>query len=120
VERPGPDQPGVRVAIGNSLVALADISIATAGDYRRFFESGGRHYSHIIDPATGYPVAHHTVSATALATDCMQADALATVLMAMPPDAALALANARNIPALLIGRDDERLSAQPNAAWPAH
>ena len=119
VERPGPDQPGMNVAIANSLVALSDISIATAGDYRRYFESGGRHYSHIIDPATGYPVAHRTVSATALAAGCMQADALATVLMAMPPDAALSLANERDIPALLIGRDDERLSAQPSAAWPA-
>jgi thiamine biosynthesis lipoprotein len=97
---------------------LADTSIATAGDYRRFFESGGRHYSHIIDPATGYPVTHRTVSATALAADCMHADALATVFMAMPPEAALALANERGVAALLIGRDGDRLLVQPGSAWP--
>ena len=44
-----------------------DQSVATAGDYRRFFEIDGRHYSHIIDPRTGWPVTHDTVSATAMA-----------------------------------------------------
>lgn len=118
VERPGPDQAGASGPLGNEIVTLADTSIATAGDYRRFFESGGRHYSHIIDPATGYPVAHRTVSATALAADCMRADALATVFMAMAPDAALRLADARGVAALLIGRDDGRLVVRPAAAWP--
>jgi thiamine biosynthesis lipoprotein len=118
VERPGPDQPTSDVALGNSLIVLTDTSIATAGDYRRYFESSGRHYSHIIDPATGYPVTHRTVSATALAADCMHADALATVFMAMPPEAALALANERGVAALLIGRDGDRLLVQSSAAWP--
>ena len=81
----------------------SDESVATAGDYRRFFESGGRHYSHIIDPRTGFPVTHSTVSSTAMAADCMQADALATVLMVMPPAEALALADRMGLRALLIG-----------------
>jgi len=119
VERPGPDQAGASGTLGNEIVTLDDASVATAGDYRRFFESGGRHYSHIIDPATGYPVAHQTVSATALAADCMHADALATVFMAMAPDAALRLADARGVAALLIGRDGGRLVVRPGAAWPA-
>lgn len=127
VERPGPDQldrkkpDGQRAGAGgtieNEVVTLHDASIATAGDYRRFFESGGRHYSHIIDPATGYPVTHHTVSATALAADCMHADALATVFMAMAPDAALRLANDADVPALLIGRDGEQLVVSPGKYW---
>lgn len=119
VERPGPDQAGTGGALEDAVVTLADSSIATAGDYRRFFESGGRHYSHIIDPATGYPVTHQTVSATALAGDCMHADALATVFMAMPPDAALALAHRRGVAALLVSRDGERLVVRRSAAWPA-
>ena len=49
------------------VIALRDESVATAGDYRRFFEIGGRHYSHIIDPRTGWPVTHGTVSASAIA-----------------------------------------------------
>ena len=75
-----------------AVVALRDESIATAGDYRRFFESGGRHYSHIIDPRSGAPVTHATLSATALGPTCMQADALATLLMVMEPAAALRVA----------------------------
>jgi FAD:protein FMN transferase len=118
VERPGPDQPGAGGALGSEVVTLTDASIATAGDYRRFFESGGRHYSHIIDPGTGHPVTHRTVSATALAVDCLQADALATVFMAMSPDAALRLADTRGVAALLIGRDGEHLAVRPSARWP--
>lgn len=118
VERPAPDQAGAAGALENEVVTLVDASVATAGDYRRFFESDGRHYSHIIDPATGYPVTHQTVSASALATDCMHADALATVFMAMAPDDALKLANARGVAALLIGRDDGKLLVRPSAAWP--
>lgn len=119
VERPGPDQPGTGGVLTDQIVTLVDASVATAGDYRRFFESGGRHYSHIIDPGTGYPVTHHTVSATALAGECMEADALATVFMAMSPGAALKLANERRIAAVLIERDAARLAVQPSAAWPA-
>ena len=118
VETPGPDQP-TRAAIRPAIVTLRDASVATAGDYRRFFESGGTHYSHIIDPATGAPVTHHTVSATAVAADCMHADALATVFMAMPPDAALRLANDVAAPALLIGREAGRLVVRPSSTWRA-
>ena len=118
VERPGPDQPAGGAEIAHAVVELHDRSIATAGDYRRFFESGGKHYSHIIDPATGMPVSHTTVSATAVAADCMQADALATVFMVMPPAAAMELASARGVPALLISRSaDGALGIQPSAAW---
>lgn len=120
VERPGPDQPAAGGEISHAVVELRDRSIATAGDYRRFFESGGKHYSHIIDPATGMPVSHTTLSATATAADCMQADALATVFMVMPPAAALELANSRGVPALLISRGtDDALAIQASSAWQA-
>ena len=42
----------------------------------------------------------------------MQADALATVLMAMPPDDAVALANRRRLRALLIARTDGEFVAR--------
>ena len=105
VERPAADVSSSMVDVDPAIVELHDASVATAGDYRRYFESGGRHYSHIIDPRTGYPVAHSTVSATALAADCMTADALATVMMVMPPADALALAARKRLRALLIEHD---------------
>jgi thiamine biosynthesis lipoprotein len=119
VEKPGPDDPAGEPSVVSEIVALDDASVATAGDYRRYFEAGGRHYSHIIDPRTGYPVTHATLSATALARDCMTADALATVFMAMAPAAALKLADDAQTPALLIRRDEEHIAFAPSATWPA-
>jgi thiamine biosynthesis lipoprotein len=102
-----------------AVVELRDESIATAGDYRRYFESGGRHYSHIIDPRTGEPVSHRTVSSTVLAVDCMQADALATMLMVMQPESALELADQSGLRALLISRDGARFALLPSKSWDA-
>jgi thiamine biosynthesis lipoprotein len=117
IEKPGPDDPSGRASLVPAALALDDESIATAGDYRRFFESGGRHFSHIIDPRTGYPVAHATLSSTVVAADGMQADALATVFMAMNPESALALADRLNARALLITRSGDGIRLVPSAAW---
>lgn len=117
VEHPVADATSDQVAIEPELLALHDTSVATAGDYRRFFEIGGRHYSHIIDPETGEPVTHATVSATALAADCMQADAWATVFMVMAPDAALALADANGLEALVIERTPPGYRLRASRAW---
>jgi len=120
VERPAADVSSSTPAIEPVVVSLQDESVATAGDYRRFFESGGRHYSHIIDPRTGFPVTHNTVSATAMAADCMQADALATVLMVMSPAEALALADRMDVRAMLIGHAETKYLVQRSASWRAN
>ena len=36
-------------------VFLKDMSISTSGSYEKFFWAGGRFYSHIMDPRSGYP-----------------------------------------------------------------
>ena len=119
IEQPAADVTNMRASEGTAVVTLRDSSVATAGDYRRFFESNGRHYSHIIDPRTGEPVTHRTASSTALATGCMEADAWATVFMVMAPEQALSLADARGLTAMLIGRDRHGLLLLPSAAWRA-
>ena len=119
VEQPAADDPSGAPRIVPAVVALHDRSIATAGDYRRFFESGGRHYSHIIDPRTGSPVEHATLSATALGATCMEADALATMFMVMDPDAALRVAESGNVPALLISREGGGFRLHSSSGWRA-
>uniref|UniRef100_B0SWQ8 FAD:protein FMN transferase n=1 Tax=Caulobacter sp. (strain K31) TaxID=366602 RepID=B0SWQ8_CAUSK len=97
-----------------TLVALHDLSAATSGDYRRFFEHDGRRYAHTLDPATAAPVTHSTVSVTVLDQSCMRADAYATALTVMAPDAALAFAAAHGLAALILANGahglEERLS----------
>lgn len=66
-----------------AVVMLQEKALATSGNYRNFYEEGGKRYAHTIDPATGYPVQHSLLSATVLAGDCMTADALATAFMVM-------------------------------------
>ena len=61
------------------------MSMATSGTYNNFFEIDGVQYSHLINPMTGFPINHHTVSATVISKECIDSDALAAVLMTMIP-----------------------------------
>lgn len=54
-------------------------AVCTSGDYFRYVVIGGRRYSHIVDPRTGYPTTP-VHSATVIAPDAMSADVWATAL----------------------------------------
>jgi thiamine biosynthesis lipoprotein len=69
---------------------VRDRSIATSGDYEKYFEQDGERYCHLIDPRTGYPV-RGVASVTVLADTAMRADALSTAVFALGPEAGLAL-----------------------------
>jgi len=66
------------------VIDLDNQAMATSGDYRSYFEMDGNIYSHEIDPRTGYPSRTGVASATVIAPNCTDADALATALMLMP------------------------------------
>jgi len=91
--RVGINQPSRDAAVDAvyAVVGLKDKAMATSGDYRHFYQIGDRIYSHIIDPATGYPVQNGVVSASVVADNCTLADGLATALMVMGPEAGVAL-----------------------------
>ncbi len=63
------------------VLKLNNKAISTSGNYRKFYEENGVRYSHTINPATGYPVQHTLLSTSVIASDCMTADAFATVFM---------------------------------------
>ena len=116
VERPGAAAGAVqRQEELERVVVLDEKAIATSGDYRHFFEDGGRVFSHHIDPRTGYPVLHRVASVSIVADDAMHADPLGTALTVLGPEEGLAYAKRHGIAALFIlhgdgGRLEERMS----------
>lgn len=89
----------------NDVVALHGLSIASSGDYLRFFEVDGKQYSHTIDPRTGWPVHHGLCSVTVLHPECMIADALATAISVLGPDEGMSYAKTLNVAARLVVRE---------------
>lgn len=91
---------------------VADRAVATSGNYRRGFDIGGRHYSHIVDPRTG-ETAEDVVSATVVAPDAVDAGALATAFCVMTPAESLALASTLEDVEFLIVERNGRRTASP-------
>ncbi len=85
-------------------LAISGVSVATSGDYRNYFELEGQRYSHSIDPRTGYPVRHELVSVTVVHKSTALADAWATALTILGPEAALATARREQLAVYLISR----------------
>lgn len=75
------------------ILPLTDAALATSGNYRRyFFDAEGRRISHTIDPTTGKSNQSRLLSATVIADRCIEADALATMFMALGDAKAIAKA----------------------------
>jgi len=104
----------------NSVVALDSQAMATSGDYRNYYESEGRRYSHTIDPATGKPISHNLASVTVIADDCKTADALATGFNVMGHEKAMALATRENIPAYFIVRGTDGFETYQTPAFSSY
>ena len=66
------------------------MSLATSGDYQRFYEVDGVRYHHIIDPDTGYP-ARNAISTTAVHASAFLADYYSTLLFILPTKEAEAI-----------------------------
>jgi thiamine biosynthesis lipoprotein len=93
-----------------------DNAVATAGDYRNYFEVDGVRFSHIIDPETGKPINHKLVSVTVIAPSSMTADGLSTSMMVMGMEKGMAFASENNLAALFISKTengfDERFTVK--------
>ena len=99
------------------VLAFTNGSLATSGDYRNFWERDGVRYSHTIDPRTGRPVEHALASASVLHENCALADAYATALMVLGPDAGLRWADQNDIAALLLIYRGDSLEELSTAAF---
>ena len=95
---------------------MTDLAVATSGDYRNFFEHEGVRYSHEIDTRTGRPVTHELAAVSIIDESAATADAMATGLLVMGPEAGYELAAKENIAAMFLTRTDsgieERVSSR--------
>ncbi len=105
------------VSMGKGGIGLG--AMATSGDYRNYFERDGVRYSHLLDPRFGRPITHRLASVTVLAETCAEADALATGLVVLGPDAGFELAQSQGIAAAFIVRVDDGFEQKRTSHWPA-
>jgi thiamine biosynthesis lipoprotein len=82
IDRPkfGNNIPGENL---KAVISLHNRSIATSGNYRKYFEQDGIRITHTIDPISGFPKETNLLSVSILMKDCMTADAYATACMVM-------------------------------------
>jgi thiamine biosynthesis lipoprotein len=104
VWRIGIERPTAAGRSVHLVVPLADLSLATSGDYRNFFERDGVRISHTIDPRNGRPISHDLASVSVIHASCMTADALATALGVLGPEEGFELAERQDIPAFFLVR----------------
>ena len=101
-------------------IGLSDLSVATSGDRWQRRSHDGRLWSHTIDPRSGRPADARLAAVSVLHRSCMQADALATVLLVLGPEEGSAFAERHRLAALFHLRGaDGRTDVWASSAWPA-
>lgn len=75
-----------------SWLPVVESSVATSGNYERFFMFEEKKYTHIIDPRSGYPTTG-TRSVTIFAQKAELCDALATAVFVMGRDSGIHMIN---------------------------
>ncbi len=91
------------------IVGLKDKALATSGNYRKFWvdQATGIKYAHTIDPISGFPARNQLLSATLIASNCMDADGYATACMVMGTEKALKFVETKpDLEAYLIYSDE--------------
>lgn len=86
-------------------ITLLNESLATSGTYRQQFENDEEQYSHLLDPRTGRPITHQTVSVSVRHPDCARADAWATALNVLGVEEGMPIADRLELAAQFVVED---------------
>lgn len=84
---------------------VSNTTVATSGDYERFFIKDGKRYHHIMDPSTGFP-ANKSMAVTIVTKDPTFADTLSTGIFVMGPvDGMKLIEGLPDVEGMIIGAD---------------
>lgn len=111
------EKPNVNKRMIQKVLSLTNVSLATSGDYRNYFELDGVRFSHTIDPRTGKPITHKLASITILSDTTIKADALATAMMVLGVEQGYKIAEEQQIAALFIIKTDIGFREKPTTAF---
>ena len=84
------DAEGAASHTAATVVEIANAAIATSGDRYQRLETGGKRYSHILDPRTGQPLTDHSL-VSVIARDGLTAG-ISTACSVIGPEEAMKLA----------------------------
>ena len=101
------------------VVALHNASIATSGDYRRYFERDGVRFAHTIHPRTAAPARNDVASVSVIHECTMAADAYSTALAVLGVPDGLALADRLHLAAVFAEREGAALRLHYSRAFRA-
>ena len=87
------------------IITLPNSTMATSGDYERYFEMDGVRYHHILDPKTGWPAKTDLMSVSVVTTDGAYADFMSTYLFIKGKTFALEHIDTLNCGLIIIDKD---------------
>ncbi|XXE52788.1 FAD:protein FMN transferase [Pseudomonas sp. R1-15] len=99
------------------VIEVNGYGVSTSGDYRKYFEQGGKRYSHTFDARTGAPVLHNLASVTVIHPSAMLADGLSTLLLILGPEEGWDYAQEHGVGVFFVLRDGERFVVRTNDAF---
>ena len=127
VAAPPPGEDGWTVAVAALAVPgappigelrLRDAAVSTSGDAEQWMSVGGRRYSHILDPRSGWPMTVRS-STTVVARRGIDADGLATAVAVLGPEQGLRLVERTDGAAVFMLRQeaDGRVTVHTSPRW---
>lgn len=113
----GVEAPELAQGVTQKAISVKNAGVATSGDYRNYFESNGKRYSHTLDPRTGYPIKHELASVTVIAPSAAEADAWATALSVLGPEQASTIVEEKKLAVFFIIRTGEGFTESYSSAF---
>ena len=111
------EEPEDTIGKPHALIDIHNMAVSTAGSYRNYFEKNGKRFSHAINPNTGAPISHNTVSVTVIGDSATFTDAIDTGLLVMGADQALVFANENNIAIYCLVKTKDGFKARYSRAF---